>query len=87
MHVVTMVAGGLLMLGIFALTAVLLRRPVADGARIFIWPWLAISVLNLLAGVYWANIPLSVEIPVLAVVFAVPAGVAWFLTRRSSDAD
>ena len=53
----------------------------ADGARIFILPWLAASVINMVIGVYWASVPLSTEIPVLAVVFGVPAAIAWYLAR------
>ena len=82
MHTLMLVVGGLLALGIFVLAAVLLGRSVADGARVFVWPWLAASVVNMLLGVYWANIPFSLELPVLAVVFGVPAGVAWLVGRR-----
>lgn len=82
MHTLMMVAGGLVALGVFVLAAVLLGRRVADGARVFIWPWLAAALVNMFIGMYWANIPLIVEIPVLAVVFGVPAGVAWLVARR-----
>ena len=82
MHTLTMVVGGLIALGIFILAAVLLKRSVADGARIFIWRWLAASLINMFVGVYWTNIPYSAEIPVLVVVFGVPAAVAWFVARR-----
>jgi hypothetical protein len=82
MHTLMLVVGGLVALGIFVLAAVLLGRSVADGARVFIWPWLAASVVNMFIGVYWANIPFSVEIPVLAIVFGVPAVVAWWVARK-----
>lgn len=82
MHALMMAAGGLVALGIFVLAAVLLGRSVADGARAFIWPWLAASLVNMAVGVYWANIPFSIEIPVLAVAFGVPAGLAWLVARR-----
>ena len=82
MHTLTMVVGGLVALGIFVLAAVLLERGVADGARVFVWPWLAASLINMLVGVYWANLPYSAEIPVLAVVFGVPAALAWLVARR-----
>jgi hypothetical protein len=77
-----MVVAGLAALGIFVLAAVLLGRGVADGARVFIWPWLAVSVINMLAGVYWAKYTYSVELPVLVVVFGVPAAAAWYVARR-----
>jgi hypothetical membrane protein len=84
MHTVMMVVGGLAALGIFILAAVLLRRRIADGARVFIWPWLAVSLINMLVGVYWANIPYGVEIPVFILVFGVPAAVAWVIVRRTT---
>jgi hypothetical protein len=82
MHVVMMVGAGVLALGVFILAAVLLGRGMAAGARAFIWPWLAVSIINMLVGVYWANFPYSVEVPVLAIVFGVPAAVAWLVARR-----
>jgi hypothetical protein len=83
MHILMMVVGGLVALGVFILAAVLLGRTLADGARVFIFPWLVAALVNMGLGVYWANIPVSVEIPVLLVVFGVPAGVAWLLARRN----
>lgn len=82
MHVLMLVTGGLAALGIFVLAAALLGQGAAAGARVFIWPWLVASLVNMAAGLYWANIPLSVELPVLAVVFGVPAGVAWLVARK-----
>ena len=82
MHTLMLVVGGLVALGIFILAAVLLGRSMADGARVFLWPWLAVALVNMFLGVYWANIPYSSEIPVLAVVFGVPAAVAWLVVRR-----
>jgi hypothetical protein len=81
MHTLRMVVGGLAALGIFILAATLLGRRAADGARIFILPWLAAAVINMVIGVYWAGVPISTELPVLAVVFGVPAAVAWYLAR------
>lgn len=81
MHTLRMVVGGLAALGVFILAAKLLGRSAADGARTFILPWLAASVINMLIGVYWASVPLSTEIPVLLVVFGVPAAIAWYLSR------
>jgi len=57
MHTLSLVVGGLVALGIFILAAVMLGRSVADGARVFIWPWLAVALINMFLGVYWANIP------------------------------
>ena len=81
MHTLRMVVGGLAALGVFILAAKLLGRSAADGARIFILPWLAASIINMVIGVYWASVPLATEIPVLLVVFGVPAAIAWSLAR------
>lgn len=84
MHTLRMTILGFVVLAIFFLGARLLNRgegkPV-DGAWIFIWVWLVAAVINLLVGVFSAGIPLLVEIPVLAVVFGLPALVAWYLSR------
>ena len=82
MHTLMMIVGGFVALGIFILAAVLLGRTLADGARVFIFPWLVAALINMGVGVYWANIPVGVELPVLLVVFGVPAGAAWLLVRR-----
>jgi hypothetical protein len=85
MHTLRMTILGFVVLAIFFLGARLLNRgegkPV-DGAWIFIWVWLVAAVINLLVGVFVAGIPLIVEIPVLAVVFGLPALVAWYLSRN-----
>jgi hypothetical protein len=82
MHTLMMVVGGLVALGIFMLVAALLGRSIADGARVFILPWLVAALVNMGVGVYWANIPVRTELPVLLVVFGVPAVVAWLFARR-----
>jgi hypothetical protein len=84
MHTLRMTVLGFVVLAIFFLGARLLNRGQdrkIDGAWIFIWVWLGAAVINLLVGVFAAGIPLIVEIPVLAVVFGVPALVAWYLSR------
>jgi hypothetical protein len=82
MHTLMLVVGGLVALGIFILAAVMLGRTMADGARLFIWPWLAVALINMFVGVYWKEFPYSIEIPVLVVVFGVPAAAAWLVARR-----
>jgi hypothetical protein len=86
MHTLMMVVGGLVALGIFVLAAVLLGRSVADGARVFILPWLAASVINMLGGIYWAGYAFNAEAVVLVVVFGVPAVAAFYVARRFHEA-
>jgi hypothetical protein len=82
MHTLTMVAGGLAALAVCVGLAALFQKPLAEGARYFILPWLAASLVNLYLGVTRAGVPLSTELAVLAVVFGVPAAVAWYVSRR-----
>ena len=84
MHTLRMTLIGFVVLALFVLGAWMLNRSQGkriDGAWIFIWVWLAAAIVNLLVGVFAAGIPLLVEIPVLAVVFGLPALVAWYLSR------
>ena len=53
----------------------------ADGARLFILIWLAITVVDFWIGVEEGH-ALSLELGVHAVIFIVPAAVAWYLSRR-----
>ena len=84
MHTLRMTVLGFVVLAIFFLGARMLNRGQdrkIDGAWIFIWVWLVAAVINMMVGVFAAGIPLIVEIPVLAVVFGLPAVVAWYLSR------
>jgi len=57
-------------------------KQTVHGARIFIWVWLAVSVVNFCVGVFVANYSFATEIGVHVIVFGLPAGVAWHLSRR-----
>ncbi len=84
MHTLSMVVAGLALLLVFHLA----RRSFARsrGAlrlhiSLFLVVWLAVSLANLLVGVFSAGYPLTAELPILAVVFAVPAAAALLLDR------
>ena len=84
MHTLRMTVIGFLLLGLFVLGARALNRAQTrriDGAWIFIWVWLVVAFINLLVGVLAAGVPLWTEILVLLVVFGIPAGAAWYLSR------
>jgi hypothetical protein len=75
---------GLLLLGLFVIGTWLWNRSQGkriDGAWIFIWIWFAIALVNLLVGVFVADIPLLTEILVLLIVFGIPAIAAWYVSR------
>jgi hypothetical protein len=87
---VKVIAGGLVLLGLFLLAGRLLGAgaPVAGmatAARWFIPVWLIGAVINMWIGVARAGYSVAEEAPIFAVVFAVPAVVAllvaWGLSR------
>ena len=84
MHTLTMISSGLALLGVLILIgrAIAGNAGAAKWARLFIPIWLVISLVNMWVGVAKAGIPLSVEIPVLAAIFGVPAVIAFFLDRH-----
>jgi hypothetical protein len=81
MHTVIMMAIGLIALGLFCGLAALVGRSVASGARLFFLPWLVVALLNLTVGVTHGHTIVG-ELPFLAIVFGVPAAIAWFIARR-----
>lgn len=88
MHMLMVIAGGVVLLGVFALFGKLWggdAAGVAAAATIFVPAWLAVSVANLWVGVTRAGYTVAQELPILLIVFAVPAAVAailaWQLAR------
>lgn len=88
MHVLMVIAGGVVLLGLFVLFGKLWggdTQSLATAAKIFIPVWLAVSIVNLWVGVARAGYTVREELPILLIVFAVPAIVAllpiWYLSR------
>jgi len=86
MHTLYVIAGGLLLLGIFVLFARALSgvHPGVRGKLLlgFIPVWLACAAFNMWVGVSRAGYGIGEELPVFLVVFAIPAGAAFWLWRR-----
>jgi hypothetical protein len=84
MHVVLLVAFGLIGLTAFVLIARMINAGgrTFDGARIFIWCWLAASLLNAAVGVFAAKIPLLNEAAAFVPIFGIPAAAAWYVSQR-----
>jgi hypothetical protein len=80
MHTLMVVGGGLVTLAVFVLAAVLLGKSAAAGARLFILPWLAAALANLYIGTTHGYSVVG-ELPFFAVVFGVPAFLAWGVMR------
>ena len=79
-----MVVGVALAVAFDAVAALLNKRSpglALDGGRLFIWTWLGIMIVDFYIGVSEGNTVL-LELGVHALLFAVPAAVAWWLSRR-----
>ena len=86
MHTLTITLIGLIALSLFVFVAAQInqrktRSPV-DGARLFIWVWLTASIVNFSVDVFVAGYSVLTELAVHVIVFGVPAGATWFLSRR-----
>jgi hypothetical protein len=88
MHMVMVIGGGLVLLGLFLLFGRLwggADPDLAMAALLFIPAWLAVSLANMWVGVTKAGYSVREELPVLLVVFLVPAMIAglaaWRLAR------
>lgn len=89
-HTLKIIAGGLVLLGLFLLAGRLMSpsSPItgmATAARWFVPVWLIGAGVNMWVGVAKAGYSVAEEAPIFVVVFAVPAAaavlVAWALTR------
>ncbi|QRG07296.1 hypothetical protein EZH22_02390 [Xanthobacter dioxanivorans] len=79
MHMLMVIAGGIVLLCVFVLFGQLwggTTPALATAAKVFIPVWLIVSVANLWVGVNRAGYTVAQELPILLVVFAVPAAVA-----------
>lgn len=81
MHMLLVILGGAVLLGIFALFGKLWGGDIAGitlGAKAFIPVWLVIALVNMWVGVTKAGYTVNQELPILLVVFLVPAALAAF---------
>ena len=88
MHMLMVIGGGLVLLGVFVLFGWLWGASAACmalAAKVFVPAWLAVAVANLWVGVAQAGYTVRQELPILLVVFIVPAVAvglaAWQLSR------
>jgi hypothetical protein len=82
MHIVIVTLGGLIALAVFYLGARMFGWAPATGAIVFIWAWLAASILNGAVGVLKAGIPVINEVGAFVLIFGIPAAAAWILAYR-----
>ena len=89
MHMILVIGGGLVLLGLFVLFGWLWGADAAAmalAARVFVPVWLLVAVANLWVGVTRAGYGVREELPILLVVFVVPAVVAGFAAWRLAHA-
>lgn len=87
MHVLWVILGGLAQFGVFLLFGKLWggHPGVLLAAKAFIPVWLFVSAANMWVGVTYAGYTVREELPILFLVFLLPAAVAsgtlWYLSR------
>lgn len=88
MHVVMVIGGGLVLLGVFVLFGWLWGASAAGmalAAKVFVPAWAAVALVNMWVGVTHAGYTVRQEAPILVLVFLLPAIVAglvaWQLSR------
>ncbi|AZO79971.1 MULTISPECIES: hypothetical protein [unclassified Bosea (in: a-proteobacteria)] len=89
MHTVKVIAAGFALLGALLLIAPRLntggRHPIVFAMKLFIPLWFVASVINLIIGINRAGYTFLQEVPILLVVFGVPAlvaGLVWWRFGR-----
>lgn len=89
MRTAIIVAGSLVLLGVFVLVARAAAGPApADVSRAALWflpIWLAVAAANMWMGVARAGYSVAEEAPIFALIFAIPAAAAVFVWWRSSS--
>jgi hypothetical protein len=88
MHMAMVIGGGIVLLGLFLLFGKLWGGTDSDlalAAKLFVPIWLAMSLTNMWVGVTKAGYSVRDELPILFVVFALPAAAAaaaiWRMAR------
>ncbi|MBD8511953.1 hypothetical protein L6J37_05115 [Photobacterium sp. WH77] len=82
MHTIYVIGGGLLLLGLFFVVSWFTGQPFARFLKPFLLAWLICAAVNLWVGVVDAGYSLAEELPIFAVVFAIPAVIAWLLAKH-----
>lgn len=79
MHVAMVIGGGVVLLGVFLLFGKLWgsdASALAWGAKAFIPVWLVVAGVNMWVGVSHAGYSVREELPILVIVFLIPAALA-----------
>ncbi|HET7096495.1 MAG TPA: hypothetical protein VFJ68_03840 [Casimicrobiaceae bacterium] len=87
MRTAVIIVGGLVLLGLFALAGWRFgggARGLATASIGFVVIWLVIALANMWVGVTRAGYSVAEELPIFAVIFAVPAAVAAIVWWKTS---
>ncbi len=87
MHMLMVIGGGVILMGVFLLFGKLWGGDAAGmalAARVFIPVWLLVAIANLWVGVSHAGYSVREELPILLVVFLIPAAIAALAIWRFS---
>lgn len=87
MHVAMVIGGGVVLLGVFLLFGKLWGADAAAlalAAKGFIPVWLVVSTINMWVGVTHAGYSVREELPILVIVFLVPAALAALAIWRNA---
>ncbi len=85
MHMAMVIGGGVVLLGLFLLFGKLWGGAQPDyalAAKLFVPVWLAVTLVNMWVGVTKAGYSVREELPILGLVFAVPALLALLIAWR-----
>ena len=85
MHTISVVVGGLVLLGFMLAIAKVAGASRATTVTVFLAVWLAAALVNMWIGVTRAGYTVGQELPILLVVFGVPAAAAILARRRWPD--
>jgi hypothetical protein len=87
MRTVVIIVGGLVFLGVFVLAGKWLggsTQAMVTAAKLFIPAWLVAALINMWIGVARAGYSVVEELPILLVIFVVPAAAAVFIWWKYS---
>ena len=87
MHMLMVIGGGIVLMAVFLLFGKLWGNDAAGmalAAKVFIPVWLLVAITNLWVGVSHAAYTMRDELPILLIVFMVPAALAAFAIWRLS---
>ena len=84
MHTISVIGGGLALLGAMLLAARALGAPIAQAALLFVPVWLVAAAINMWIGVSRAGYAVAQEFPIFLVVFGIPVIAAALIRWRGA---